>query len=105
MGQGRPTSMSSVTNSMGPESLDLPPALTPDRFESGRAEALGALCRIFCAKKTGEEILPSVLLNSSSLLRIDLEGVNVLAPYIVTALEAVLPEREIKLASSTVDKA
>ena len=31
------------------------------RFESGRAEALGALCRILCAKKTGEEVLPSYL--------------------------------------------
>ena len=55
--------------------------------------------------KVVSESLASVLLNSSSLLRLDLEGVNVLAPYIVTALEAVLPEREIKLASSTVDKA
>ena len=40
---------------------DLPPALTPDKFGSGRAEAIGTLCRIFCAKKTGEEILPSYL--------------------------------------------
>lgn len=30
-------------------------------YEGGRAEALGALCRIFCAKKTGEEILPVYL--------------------------------------------
>ena len=36
-------------------------ALASSRFESGRAEALGALCRILCAKKTGEEILPSYL--------------------------------------------
>jgi hypothetical protein len=35
--------------------------LTLSRFESGRAEALGALCRIFCAKRTGEEILPVYL--------------------------------------------
>lgn len=40
---------------------DVPPALCIDRYESGRAEALGALCRIFCAKKTGEEILPVYL--------------------------------------------
>ena len=45
----------------GSSSLDLPAALTPERFESGRAEALGALCRIFCSKKTGEEILPVYL--------------------------------------------
>ena len=57
----RPSSLSGPGSSLGAEPLDLPPALTPDRFESGRAEAIGALCRIFCAKKTGEEILPSYL--------------------------------------------
>ena len=57
----RPASLSGPGSSLGAEPLDLPPALTPDRFESGRAEAIGALCRIFCAKKTGEEILPSYL--------------------------------------------
>ena len=41
--------------------------------------------------------MASILLNSSSLLRIDLEGVNVLAPSLVAALEAVLPEREVCL--------
>ena len=45
------------------------------------------------------ECLASVLLNSSNLMRIDLEGANILAPYLVTALETVLPEREIKIAS------
>lgn len=35
--------------------------LSPQHFQSGRAEALGALCRIFCSKKTGEEILPVYL--------------------------------------------
>ena len=43
------------------DALDLPPSLTSDKFQTGRAEALGALCRIFCAKKTGEEIVPSYL--------------------------------------------
>ena len=136
------------SNSLRVDTLDLPASLTQDKFQSGRAEALGALCRIFCAKKTGEEILPSylarfymalqqglkvgpghdkvrnsaplssepttncvlsfkivseclasVLLNSSNLMRIDLEGANLLAPYLVSALETVLPEREIKIAS------
>jgi len=41
--------------------LDFPDALTPSRFDSGRAEALGALCRIFCAKKTDEAISPIYL--------------------------------------------
>ena len=123
----RPASVHSQGSSARPlDSLDLPPSLAQDKFESGRAEALGALCRIFCAKKTGEEILPSylarfymavqqglkvghdkivseclasVLLNSSNLMRIDLEGANLLAPYLVTALETVLPEREIRIAS------
>ena len=45
------------------------------------------------------ECLASVLLNSSNFMRIDLEGANLLAPYLVTALETVLPEREIKIAS------
>ncbi|XP_068208219.1 ral GTPase-activating protein subunit beta isoform X4 [Palaemon carinicauda] len=35
--------------------------LSPQHFQGGRAEALGALCRIFCSKKTGEEILPVYL--------------------------------------------
>ena len=114
------------STSMRVDTLDLPPSLTQDKFQTGRAEALGALCRIFCAKKTGEEILPaylarfymavqqglrvgpdkvvseclaSVLPNSSNLMRIDLDGANLLAPYLVTALETVLPEREIKIAS------
>jgi hypothetical protein len=50
----------------GPSSLqenvgEVPPSLSIDRYESGRAEAMATLCRIFCAKKTGEEILPAYL--------------------------------------------
>ena len=47
--------------------------------------------------KVVSESLASILLNSSNLLRIDLDGVNVLAPFLVTALEAVLPEKEVTL--------
>ncbi len=120
-------SLTSSTN----ESLELPSALTPERFDSGRAEAIGTLCRIFCSKKTGEEILPvylarfylavqqglvippdrvvsevlaMILVNSCDLLRLDLDGVHVLLPYLVTALEAVLPERELKLRPTSVPK-
>lgn len=32
-----------------------------DRYMPGRAEALGTLCRVFCSKKTSEEILPVYL--------------------------------------------
>ena len=55
------SSSSSLGSSMNNGSLELPTALTPERFEAGRAEAIGALCRIFCSKKTGEEILPVYL--------------------------------------------
>ncbi|XP_052870106.1 ral GTPase-activating protein subunit beta [Anopheles cruzii] len=108
---------------------DVAPGLTIDRYESGKAEALGALCRIFCAKKTGEEILPvylarfymalhqglktnesrecmetlaSILYNSSDLFRIDLEGIQVLLPAFIAALELILPEKELKLRSQNV---
>lgn len=36
-------------------------ALHYDRYMPGRAEAIGTLCRIFCSKKTSEEILPVYL--------------------------------------------
>ncbi|XP_011866254.1 PREDICTED: ral GTPase-activating protein subunit beta isoform X1 [Vollenhovia emeryi] len=120
----------------GPSSLqetvnDVPPTLCIDRYESGRAEALGALCRIFCAKKTGEEILPiylarfyqamyhglkvdesrecgetlaSILLNSADLFRLDLNGIQVLVPAVLSALEVVLPEKDLKLKSNMVSK-
>lgn len=65
----RPNSMvidsgKSSLNYSQPSSLsdtEIPPCLTIDKYESGKAEALGTLCRIFCAKKTGEEILPVYL--------------------------------------------
>ncbi|XP_061114074.1 ral GTPase-activating protein subunit beta-like isoform X3 [Conger conger] len=93
----------------------------PDNYEAGRAEACGTLCRIFCSKKTGEEILSiylsrfymvliqglqisdsvclpvlaSIILNSSSLFCSDLKGVNLVAPYFISALETILPDREL----------
>nr|XP_018899097.1 PREDICTED: ral GTPase-activating protein subunit beta isoform X2 [Bemisia tabaci] len=112
------------------EELDIPANLTSDRYQSGRAEALGALCRIFCSKKTGEEVHPlylakfyialqqglrisdnrecdetlaCALLNSSDLLRLDLDGVHLLVPFIIDALEIVLPEKELKI-KSTISK-
>lgn len=39
-------------------------------------------------------MLISILSNSSNLLRVDLDGVTVLVPVIVTALEAVLPTKD-----------
>ncbi|XP_032585194.1 ral GTPase-activating protein subunit beta isoform X10 [Drosophila mojavensis] len=107
----------------------LPPSLTIDKYESGRAEAIGTLCKIFCAKKTGEEILPvylarfymalqqclkiteskecdetlaSILLHSSDLFRLDLDGINVLLPGFIAALEIVLPDKDLKLKTQAV---
>ncbi|KAJ9585303.1 hypothetical protein L9F63_002888 [Diploptera punctata] len=107
------------------DEADIPPGLTIDKYEAGRAEALGALCRVFCSKKTGEEILPvylarfylalqqglqvnenrecgetlsSILMNSADLFRLDLDGVQVLLPHVIDALEIVLPEKELKTA-------
>ncbi|XP_031423891.1 ral GTPase-activating protein subunit beta isoform X6 [Clupea harengus] len=101
----------------------------PDNYESGRAEACGTLCRIFCSKKTGEEILPvylsrfymiliqglqisdyicrpvlaSIILNSSALFCSDLKGVNVVVPYFISALENILPDRELSKFKSYVN--
>lgn len=111
------------------EPTDLPSGLTIDKYESGRAEAIGALCRIFCAKKTGEEILPvylarfymalqqglkitetreceetlaSILYNSSDLFRLDLDGVQILLSSFISALELVLPEKDLKIKSQSI---
>lgn len=93
------------------------------QFEPGRAEAYGALSRIFCSHRSGEEIRPvylsrfylalaigllytesctghvlcSILLNSVDLLRVDLQGVQVLLPHLITALEMVLPRKEMQI--------
>ncbi|XP_051996717.1 ral GTPase-activating protein subunit beta-like isoform X2 [Xyrauchen texanus] len=101
----------------------------PDNYESGRAEACGTLCRIFCSKKTGEEILPvylsrfymvliqglqisdyicrpvlaSIILNSSALFCSDLKGINVVVPYFISALETILPDRELSKFKSYVN--
>ncbi|XP_053568269.1 ral GTPase-activating protein subunit beta isoform X3 [Bombina bombina] len=93
----------------------------PENYDAGRAEACGTLCRIFCSKKTGEEILSaylsrfymvlvqglqigdfichpvlaSVILHSSPLFCCDLKGINVVVPYFICALETILPDREL----------
>lgn len=38
-----------------------PPYSSVDEYENGRAEALGALCRIFSSKRAEEDILPQYL--------------------------------------------
>ncbi|XP_061428137.1 ral GTPase-activating protein subunit beta isoform X2 [Lethenteron reissneri] len=103
--------------------LSLDSADLPEGYDTGRAEACGTLCRIFCSKKTGEEILPvylarfymvliqglqiqeramcrpvlaSILLNSPTLLCSDLQGIHVLVPYFISALEIILPDRDLQ---------
>ena len=114
----QPTSLSEPT--------DLPSGLKIEKYESGRAEAIGTLCRVFSAKKAGEEILPvylarfyialqqglkvaenreceetlaSILYNSADLFRLDLDGIQVLLPSFISALELVLAEKELKMKS------
>lgn len=117
----------SISQPSSLDSSDMLHGLTIDKYESGKAEAMGALCRIFCAKKTGEEILPvylarfylalqqglkinekskeveetlaSILFNCSDLFRLDLDGVHVLLPHFIAALEVLLPEKELKIKS------
>ncbi|XP_066907486.1 ral GTPase-activating protein subunit beta isoform X3 [Halyomorpha halys] len=108
-----------------------PPEPTEDtsKYQAGRAMALATLCRIFCSKKTGEEILPvyyarfylvllhglkmnerreveeplaSILLNCSDLLRLDLDGIQIMVPHILEALERVLPDSDLLLKSTSV---
>lgn len=116
-----------------PSSLEteMPANLTIDKFESGRAEAIGALCRIFCSKKSGEDILPSylvrfyvalakglkitekskeceetlasILLNSADLFRLDLDGIQVLLPYFISSLELILSEKDLKIRSHSLN--
>lgn len=119
--------LSTISQPASLEPTDMPNGLTIDKYESGKAESIGALCRIFCAKKTGEEILPvylarfylalqqglkindkskeieetlaSILFNSADLFRLDLDGVHVLLPHYIAALEVVLPEKDLKIKS------
>lgn len=52
-----------------------------DRYETGRAEAIGALARIFCSKKTGEEILPVYLARFYLVMQHGLKVYEVLNIY------------------------
>ncbi|KAI1295337.1 Ral GTPase-activating protein subunit beta [Halotydeus destructor] len=87
-----------------------------DDFEAGQAEAVGALCRLFCSKRTDEDIFPvytarfyialqhglsvkeplryqvisNILLNSQNLFQLDLQGVNILIPHFLRAMELVM---------------
>uniref|UniRef100_A0A7N4PGW3 Ral GTPase activating protein non-catalytic subunit beta n=1 Tax=Sarcophilus harrisii TaxID=9305 RepID=A0A7N4PGW3_SARHA len=112
---------SQMSSDTMPSNLMFDASEFPDNYEAGRAEACGTLCRIFCSKKTGEEILPaylsrfymlliqglqitdyvchpvlaSIILNSPHLFCCDLKGIDVVVPYFISALETILPDREL----------
>ena len=46
----------------------------------------------FIAQFCSGQVITTIILNSSSLLRKDLPGINVLVPYFLTALELILPK-------------
>lgn len=47
--------------------------------------------------KECDECLACILVNSMDLLRLDLDGVQMLVPCIIEALEIVLPDKDLKL--------
>ena len=54
--------------------------------------------------KVVNEVLAMLMVNSIDLLRLDLDGVHVLLPYLVSALEAILPERDLKVRPNNITK-
>nr|XP_049702048.1 ral GTPase-activating protein subunit beta isoform X4 [Helicoverpa armigera] len=94
-------------------------------YQPGRAEALGTVCRVLCARQCREEVLApylarcyaaihrglrdpataaAVVLNAPDLFRLDLDGVLVLVPDFINALDQILSEREPKLECGSIDK-
>ncbi|XP_059062212.1 ral GTPase-activating protein subunit beta [Achroia grisella] len=94
-------------------------------YQAGRAEALGAVCRVLCSKQSREEVLApylarclaalrhglrdpnvaaAVVLNAPDIFRLDLDGVLVLVPDYITTLDRILSEREPKLECGGIDK-
>lgn len=69
---GAPSSLPGV-----PEWIEVPPCLSAESFEAGQAEAVGALCRLFCAKRTGEEVLPVYFSRFYLALRHSLSNIEV----------------------------
>ncbi|KAJ8714733.1 hypothetical protein PYW07_002958 [Mythimna separata] len=119
-------------NQQRTEGTPPPPSLTDAAYklnmlsyQPGRAEALGTLCRVLCSKQCREEVLApylarcyaalhrglrdpataaSVVYNAPDIFRLDLDGVLVLVPDFVTALDQILSEREPKLECGSIDK-
>lgn len=113
--------------------ITLDPPLSADSFESGQAEAMAILCKIFSSRTSSEDITPtylsrfylclqhclifgsgqdlkqigtikrqllaSVLINSTTLLQKDLDGINLLIPSFIKAIEFVFEcsEKEVPI--------
>lgn len=119
------TSQTSTSKQADSERIMLDPPLSPESFESGQAEAMSVLCRIFASKTATEDISPSylsrfylciqhclacgdsndpitmkrllltsALVNSTDLLQKDLDGINLLIPSIIRAIEYILEGSE-----------
>ncbi|CAH2049064.1 unnamed protein product, partial [Iphiclides podalirius] len=94
-------------------------------YQPGRAVALGALCRAVCSKQCREAVLApylarcygalqrglrdpataaAVVLDAADIFRLDLDGVLVLVPDFITALDLVLSEREPRIECGAIDK-
>lgn len=82
-------------------------------YQSGRAEAFGILCRIFCLPQRREKFsrkyitqfyfalteglrtdscLPVILMNASTLFATDLEGIRMMVPDFVAGIKMILPK-------------
>nr|XP_032514234.1 ral GTPase-activating protein subunit beta isoform X2 [Danaus plexippus plexippus] len=99
--------------------------ITMINYQAGRCVALGALCRVLCSKQGREAVLApylaraysalqralrdpraaaAVVLHAADIFRVDLDGVLVLVPDFINALERVLTEREPRLDCGHVDR-
>jgi hypothetical protein len=90
-------------------------------YEAGQSEAVGVLCRLISSKRSDEDISPvylarfylvvqnglnlsnrkplvmtSILMNSTRLFQLDLNGVNILIPHFLQALEWVMVNNDSK---------
>ncbi|XP_068622605.1 ral GTPase-activating protein subunit beta [Battus philenor] len=122
----------SSTNQSRAEGTPPPPSLSDATYrlnrmsyQPGRAVALGTLCRVICSKQCREEVLApylartyaalqrglrdpataaAVVLDAADIFRLDLDGVLVLVPDFITALDLILSERDPKIDCGAIDK-
>ena len=96
-------------------------------YEAGQSEAVGVLCRLISSKRSDEDISPvylarfylviqnglnlsakkprvmmSILMNSTRLFQLDLNGVNILIPHFLQALEWFMVSNDSKTTLSVI---